>query len=654
MGSRDVTMECMTPCIPNDAKSSSYPAAVFTFTVTNSSKTAVAVDLMQTTQNFVGWDGTTDCTPAGPTPFWGGNVNTPFASAAGGPSGLLMTSNSVSSSATPAGSIALSAYSGSSNSVVGVIPGAATEQELFAAFIAGKMVPPSKATATAASAKGSSWCGAATHSVNVAPGATETVTFVLSWYFPNRPSYSKRSNLPDVLGNNYQNWFTDAASVAKSLVADRTRLLGMTRAYRDALYGSTMPWQFIETAGGRVACARSPTMWWTKAGVCLGNEGDNCCPLNCSHVYGYTTLLERVWPELAKDMRVSDFVRNYNNGVTMRYGQGFAIDGALAGVVKTYLVVQQADSDVSWLPTVWPNVKAQMEQALTKFDDQGDGMFRCPQQNTYDTAMNGPNTFIGSYYVAALKATAAMATLMGDTAFAKTCADRAVLSAKNYEKTCWNDKFGYYIADVTAANASHSYGPGCFIDQLCAIGLSTACGLGCNFDPAHEAQARKCILKYNTVIAPPFKDMQGHFYPGDQGIRACTYPNGKLAKGMQYDTIVSIGFTYPVVAGMLFDGNVEDATTIAGFIRARHDGRHRSPWDEPECGLLYSRAMAGWNLFDQCAGFAYDSTKGKCTLMLAVFWNISLPFLFRARWFQCPGVFFHTNITMFCECCSNS
>ena len=79
---------------------------------------------------------------------------------------------------------------------------------------------------------------------------------------------------------------------------------------------------------------------------------------------------------------------------------------------------------------------------------------------------------------------------------------------------------------------------------------------------------------------------------------------------MQYDNIVSIGFTYPVVAGMLYDRNVADATTIAGYIRARHDGRHRSPWDEPECGLLYSRAMAGWNLFDQAAGFVYDATKG--------------------------------------------
>lgn len=142
--------------------------------------------------------------------------------------------------------------------------------------------------------------------------------------------------------------------------------------------------------------------------------------------------LFRCYPDLAKDMRVSDFVRNYDatNGCTMRFGAGgFAIDGSLANVIKTYLVVQQADSDGKWLPTVWPNVKAQMELVFRTFDTSNDGMFRCEQQNTYDTAMQGPNTFIGSYWVVALKSTAAMATLMGEPDFAKQCSDRAALSA---------------------------------------------------------------------------------------------------------------------------------------------------------------------------------------------------------------------------------
>lgn len=88
------------------------------------------------------------------------------------------------------------------------------------------------------------------------------------------------------------------------------------------------------------------------------------------------------------------------------------------------------------------------------------------------------------------------------------------------------------------------------------------------------------------MTSPPFHDMQAHFSPGDTGIRACTYPNGKLGKGMQYDTIVSTGFTSPVVAGFLLDRDTASAEHVAGNIRRRQDGRNRSPWNEPECNEL--------------------------------------------------------------------
>ena len=104
----------------------------------------------------------------------------------------------------------------------------------------------------------------------------------------------------------------------------------------------------------------------------------------------------------------------------------------------------------------------------------------------------------------------------------------------------------YYIADVTLKNCSHSYGPGCFVDQLCFIGLSSACGFGHIFNPAHEATAREAIRKYNTVTQTSSKgyvDMQKHFFPGDTGITVCEYPHGKLANGMQYTNLVSSGFS---------------------------------------------------------------------------------------------------------------
>ena len=44
---------------------------------------------------------------------------------------------------------------------------------------------------------------------------------------------------------------------------------------------------------------------------------------------------------------------------------------------------------------------------------------------------------------------------------------------------------------------------------------------------------------------------------------------GKLGNGMRYDTLVSTGFTSPVVAGFLFDRDTASAEHVAGNIRKR-------------------------------------------------------------------------------------
>lgn len=419
------------------------------------------VRLMEAQTNFVGWNGSEDCTKS--TPFWGGNVNTPFVAGADGLTGVLMTSNQVPSGTNPDGNVAVSAVAGA-GLTAGIISGVASEEELWAHFTSGKIPTAGTAAPTLPSAAGTSWQAGVVQSFTVPAGGSVKCQFILSWYFPHRTQqvsgFQHMAGLPDVIGNAYQNWFPDAVGAAQYMQSNSKELLSVTRVYTDSIFGSTIPPVLLDSAAGRVACMRSPTMWIAKDGTVMGCEGNRCCPLNCSHVYGYTTLLERLFPSLAKSMEESNFIRNFTpgKGVNMRFsGGGWALDGSLASVLKTYLTVRQSDPTGAWLAKVWPNVKAMMELVLTTMDTEHDGVIRGPQQNTYDSTMVGANTFHGSYYVAALKATDAMATLMGDPEFAKVCADRANLSAANYEKICWNEKFGYYIADVTAKNCQNSY-----------------------------------------------------------------------------------------------------------------------------------------------------------------------------------------------------
>lgn len=612
----EVSLEALSPAIPGDSDGSCIPAAVFQFTLVNSGTAPVEVSLMEAQQNFIGWDGQLDCTTPGTIRQWGGNVNTPYRTET--VAGLSMSSVAVAP-ATPDifGTLAV-AGAVTPGTTIRVIPRAGSEEELFAMFEAGNFQPPT-AAATLPSAAGTSWCGGVVQTVTVPAGATRTVDFILAWHFPNRSRQGscgagRDKILPEIIGNYYDNLFTDAPDVVSSVRRRLDYLRGFTRLYTDTLYGSTVPPDLLDSAAGRLAVARSATMWRNASGIVLGCEGNGCCPLNCTHVYGYATLLERLFPDLAMDMCVSNFVRNFDpeaGGATMRYGAGgWAIDGALACVIKAYLCVRQTDSTKEFLSKVWPNVKAQMGIVMEGFDD-GTGVIRVAQQNTYDTAMFGANTFIGSYWVTALRAAAEMATLMNDAALAHLYSTRAEMAAENYDEICWREEFGYYVADVTLDNCANSYGPGCFVDQLCCVGLSSACGFGHVFNPWHERSAREAIRKHNVVTqasTESYVDMQHHFFPGDTGITVCTYPHGKLADGMRDADLVSSGFTSPVIAGMVLDRDMEGALDLAGRVRRRHDGRNRSPWNEPECGLLYARAMAHWNIYDQACGHVYDCT----------------------------------------------
>eukprot|EP01062_Namystynia_karyoxenos_P069413 TRINITY_DN64914_c0_g1_i1.p2 TRINITY_DN64914_c0_g1~~TRINITY_DN64914_c0_g1_i1.p2 ORF type:complete len:1022 (+),score=347.12 TRINITY_DN64914_c0_g1_i1:92-3067(+) len=612
----DISMEALSPLIPGEAQNSAWPAAVFTFSVTNNQAAECTVRLMEAQQNFVGWDGLQAAEPPAATPFWGGNVNQPV-SQAEGLSGLYMTSQKVPAGAYTEGNICVAALPAAGTSV-NVIADGASESDLWDKFTKKQEVPVSSAKATAPSAAGASYCGGVVQEVTIKPGQTVKLQFVLTWFFPNRmcsPSgleqWVTAGLLPERLGAMYENWYSSSLECAKSFATQLSALLEATRAYRDAVYNSSVPFEVVQSAAGRAALLGCPTMWWNQSGIVMGFEGNHCCPLNCSHVYGYTVLIERLFPELARDMHYSAFKRCYieGQGPSMRFGRaGFAIDGGLASVIKTYLAVLQSDDKVTWLPEVWPNVKAFMEIVMAKFDS-GDGCIRGAQQNTYDSAMYGANTFIGSYYVTALKAAAQMATLMKDTDSAATFSARAKLSATNYEKTCWRENFGYYIADVNIKNCKYSYGPGCFVDQLCATALSFACGLGYSFDPDHEKRARQAIRNNNVAHKPPFEDFQKHFFDGDSGMLACSYPNGKLGDGMKYDSLVSAGWEYPVAVGLMMDRNVADAVAVCSMIRQRHDGRNRSPWNEPECNQHYSRQMAAWGVYDQACGLRYDATK---------------------------------------------
>src|SRR5438105_4660683 len=124
-------------------------------------------------------------------------------------------------------------------------------------------------------------------------------------------------------------------------------------------------------------------------------------------------------------------------------------------------------ADESWLKEYWPHVKKAVEY-LIKRDSGGstpEGLISDDQWNTYDNAIHGVNSFIGSYYLAALHAGAALADRMGDSDSAKRYREIAAKGSENLMKRCWNGE--YFQQDLPGyEKKSGEYGPGCLSDQL--------------------------------------------------------------------------------------------------------------------------------------------------------------------------------------------
>ncbi len=92
---------------------------------------------------------------------------------------------------------------------------------------------------------------------------------------------------------------------------------------------------------------------------------------------------------------------------------------------------------------------------------------------------------------------------------------------------------------------------------------------------------------------------------------ACDYSSTSLPRSpLAYYAEVMSGLEYSTAALMIYSGMIDEAIECIGNIRARYDGEKRNPWDEPEYGHHYARAMASWTSVVALSGFSYHGGEG--------------------------------------------
>jgi hypothetical protein len=161
-------------------------------------------------------------------------------------------------------------------------------------------------------------------------------------------------------------------------------------------------------------------------------------------------------------------------------------------------------------------------------------------------------------------------------------------------------------------------GNGCLADQLIGQYLADLAGLGPLLDPAKIRKTLESIHKYNYRATLFSHDSVQRVYTlnDEPAILVCDYGKGSRPKiPFPYYSEAWTGIEYLVAAQFIHAGMLREGLETIEDARWRFDGERRNPWDEPECGHHYARAMSAWSSVVAWSGFDYYA--GDKTLNLA-------------------------------------
>ncbi|MBM3890326.1 MAG: hypothetical protein FJ388_14520, partial [Verrucomicrobia bacterium] len=448
------------------------------------------------------------------------------------------------------------------------------------------------------------------------PGEERTVSFVLAWHFPNVERFKHE-------GNFYARRWPDALAVARHVAAHADALWQRTRLYHETLYQSNLPDEFLDAMTSQSVIFRGPTCWWAESGYFAGFEGSyGCCPLNCTHVWNYAQSHARLFPEIGRNLRVSDLVTYLHEDGETSHRQHSPhkafMDGHCA-VIVAVLREHQLSSNMDFLKQVWPGVKKATDWIIEKMDADRDGVPAGHQWNTYDTAVSGANTFIGSQYLAALAAAEQLALAMSDAKAACRC--RAVREAgmKNQNAKLWN---GDYYIQIPETPPARDYNNGCASDQLLGQWWAHQIGLGYLYPRERVRRAMESVMRHNfrEKFAGFKQDPRRYVTDDEGGLLICTWPHNDRPKPfMLYSDEVWTGIEYSTAGLMVYEGLIAEARRIVKTARSRYDGRRRdnlnsgpggNPFNELECGKFYARALSSWSLLIASQGLVLDGPAG--------------------------------------------
>jgi len=628
-----VKIKGFNPFIPGNTAASSIPVAVLTYEVTNNTEKPMEVAVCGTMRNFIGMDGSKtrrdwkgDVIPVGAK----SNINTYRENDQ--LKGIYMTSDSVDKTDPAWGTIALTtpdreqvSYRRSSTannwenatldfwddfSADGLLTDKTklVDDNPMASLALKKMIPAK---------------------------STQTFTFYLTWHFPNRLNWKNDTN--PIIGNYYTTQYADAWNVIEKEVSKLAEYETQTMKFVNAFINTSVPEVVKEAALFNLSTLRSQTVFRIPSGHMLGWEGVmdefGSCAGSCTHVWNYETATSFLFGDLARTMRHVEFTYGTRADGKMRNRVELplelnattdhvaAADGQMGTIMRFYRDYMLS-GDPEFLEKYWPKVKIAMSYAWIErgWDGNQDGVQEGKQHNTMDVNYFGPNPQMQFWYFGALKACSKMALAMNDKEFAKKCddifakgsvwVDQNLFNGEYYEhKITSPGTFEYLdMSDPNIQIPDYQLGTGCLVDQLVGQYMAHVCGLGYLAKKENVQTALKTVMKNNFIPSfnNVFNNMRSFVMDKESGLIMASWPKGRLKVPFPYFAESMSGFEYAAAIGMLQEGQIEDGLKCIKAIRDRFDGEKRNPFDEPECGHHYARAMAAWSAPMALSKFNYN------------------------------------------------
>ncbi len=648
----DVRIEAFNPMIPGEADASGIPIAVLRFVLTNRTNKAVDASVCGTLPNFIGKDGS-----AGQPSK---NVNE-FREAPG-VKGIFMRSDGVDRNAEQWGTLALS-----TTARAGVTYRTAWTKRNWGTMVLDFWDDfSSDGKLENRDPQGAEMPQASLAAMTRIPAkATREITFLITWHFPNRQTWSPikqpapaaqaqstcncasgccAQDNPNCIGNYYTTQYADAWDVAVKTAPRLPKLEADTVRFVRAFCDSTLPEALKDAALSNVSTLRTQTAFRTPDGNFYGWEGcsdhTGCCHGSCTHVWNYEQATAHLFADLSRKMRRVEFLHTTLDTGLMCFraelplGQGekyllAAADGQMGCLMKLYRDWQLSGDD-AMLRELWPQARKSIEFCWIPggWDADQDGVMEGCQHNTMDVEYYGPNPQCNVLYLLALRSGEEMACYLGEIDFADTCRKLFERGSRWMDENLFNGEYYFQdirpISDVSriAKGLRHEsmgakdpgkpelqIGSGCEGNQLFGQQLAHVAGLGHLLNPQHIRTALRSMMKYNfrESLSDHFNYLRSYALNDEAGLLVCTWPReGRPDNPFPYASEVWTGLEYMVAAHLISEGMTRDGLKLIEAARARHDGAKRNPFDEPECGHHYARAMSSWACVLAYTGFRYS------------------------------------------------